>query len=138
MVDIVFATQKLQEKFQKNRGLYITFVDLTKAFHTVSYEDLWKIMVKLGYLEKFVSIIFQFHDGMLAQILDEGGYSHVFSITNRMKQDCVLVLRLFRTICSVMLSDVFNKDKNDIKISLCTDGKLFNLKRLQAKTKVEG
>ena len=28
--------------------LYMTFVDLTKAFDTVSREDLWKIMAKFG------------------------------------------------------------------------------------------
>ena len=37
---MVFAARQLQEKCQEqNRDLYITFVDLTKAFDTVSRED---------------------------------------------------------------------------------------------------
>lgn len=33
------------------------FLDLTKAFDTVSGEDLWKIMSKFGCLEKLNSIV---------------------------------------------------------------------------------
>ena len=39
---------------------------------------------------------------------------------------------------SAMLTNAFNEDKHGIKVNYHTDGKFFNLKRLQAKTKVEG
>ena len=48
-VDMIFAARQLQEKFQEqHRDHYTTFVDLTKAFDTVSREGLWKIMGKFG------------------------------------------------------------------------------------------
>ena len=34
--------------------------------------------------------------------------------------------------------NAFNENEHGIKVNYCTDGKFFNLKRLQAKTKVEG
>ena len=48
MIDMIFATRQRQEKCQEqHRDLYTTFVDLTKAFDTVSRDSLWKIMAKL-------------------------------------------------------------------------------------------
>ena len=46
-IDIVFPTRQPQEKCQEqNTDLYSTYVNLTKAFDTVSREGLWRIMVK--------------------------------------------------------------------------------------------
>ena len=42
---MIFTAKQLQEKCQdQNMDLYMTFVDLTKAFDTVSREGLWKSM----------------------------------------------------------------------------------------------
>ena len=42
---MIFTARQLQEKCQEqNVDLYMTFVDLTKAFDTVSRDGLWKIM----------------------------------------------------------------------------------------------
>lgn len=47
--DMVFVLRQIQEKCrEQNMGLYAAFIDLTKAFDTVSREGLWKIMHKLG------------------------------------------------------------------------------------------
>ena len=46
--DMIFAARQLQEKcIEQHQDLYMTFVDLTKAFDTVSRAGLWKIMRKL-------------------------------------------------------------------------------------------
>lgn len=138
-VDMIFAARQLQEKCQEqNRDLYTTFVDLTKAFDTVSREGLWKIMRKFGCPDKFINMVRQFHDGMLARVLDDGDSSDAFPVTNGVKQGCVLAPTLFSMMFSAMLSDAFcNDEETNIKIRFRTDGKLFNLRRLQAKTKVE-
>ena len=48
-INMVFAARQLQEKCQEqNADLYSTYVDLTKAFDTVSRDGLWRIMVKYG------------------------------------------------------------------------------------------
>ena len=62
---MIFASRQLQEKFQEqNRELFSTYVDLTKAFDTVSRDGLWKIMAKFGIPDKFIAIIRSFHEGM--------------------------------------------------------------------------
>ncbi|KAL8603437.1 hypothetical protein ACOMHN_053104 [Nucella lapillus] len=43
-VDMIFAARQIQEKCkEQNMDLYILFVDLTKAFYTVSRPGLWNI-----------------------------------------------------------------------------------------------
>ena len=64
---MIFTGRQLHEKRQEqNVDLYMAFVDLTKAFITVSRKGIWKIMAKFGYSAKFIAMVRQFHDGMLA------------------------------------------------------------------------
>ena len=56
---------------------------------------------------------------------------------NGVKQGCVLASTLFSMIVTAMLTDAFQDDDNDIPIRYRFDGKLFNLRRLQAKSKVQ-
>jgi len=136
--DMVFAARQLQEKsMEQHQDLYMTFVDLTKAFDTVSREGLWKIMSKFGCPDRFVTIVKQFHDGMMARVLDDGSASDPFQVTNGVKQGCVLAPTLFSLMFSAMLMDAFRESSPGIPIRYRSDGKLFNLRRLQAVTKVK-
>ena len=48
-VDMIFAARQLQEKCQEQYDeLFITFIDLTKVFDTVSRDGLWLIMETFG------------------------------------------------------------------------------------------
>ena len=64
----------------------MTFVDFTKVFDTVSHEGLWKTMAKFGCPAKFIAIVRQFHDGMLARVQNDGEFSDPFPVTNGVKQ----------------------------------------------------
>uniref|UniRef100_A0A0B7BSR0 Reverse transcriptase domain-containing protein n=3 Tax=Arion vulgaris TaxID=1028688 RepID=A0A0B7BSR0_9EUPU len=137
--DMIFAARQLQEKCQEqHRNLYMVFVDLTKAFDTVNREGLWKIMEKFGCPRKFIKIVQQFHEGMMARVLDEGELSEAFHVTNGVKQGCVLAPTLFSMMFAAMLTDVFwEGDEHGVKIRYRTDGNLFNLRRLKSSTKVK-
>ena len=137
-IDLIFTARQLQEKCQEqNVDLYMTFVDLTKAFDTVSREGLWKIMAKIGCPAKFITMVRQFHDGMLARVQNDGESSNPFPVTNEGKQGCVLASTLFSMMISAMLTDTFQDGDNGIPIRFRFDGKLFILRRLQAKSKVQ-
>ena len=79
----------------------------------------------------------QFHDGMLARVQNDGEFSDPFPVTNGVKQGCVLASTLFSMMFSVMLTDAFQDGDNGIPIRYRFVGKLFNLRRLQAKSKVQ-
>ena len=122
-VDMIFTVRQLQEKCrEQNRGLYITFVDLTKAFDTVNRDGLWKIMSKFGCPEKFINIVRLFHDGMEARVKDNGEFSEPFPVTNGVKQGCVLAPTLFSMLFSAMLTDAFRDENVGIEFRSRTDG----------------
>ena len=114
--------------------VYMTFVDLTKAFDTVSREGLWKIMAKFGCPTKFIAMV---RHGMLARVQNNGEFSDPFPVTNGVEQGCVLAPTLFSMMFSAMLTAAFQDGDNGIPIRYRFDGKLFNLRRLQAKSKVQ-
>ena len=75
-IDMICTARQLQEKCQEqNVDLYMTFVDLTKAFDTVSRDGLWKIMAKFGCPPRYIGMVRQFHDGMQARVQNDGEYS---------------------------------------------------------------
>ena len=82
----------------------MTFVDLTKAFDTFSREGLWKIMAKFGCPAKFIVMVRNFHEGMLARVQNDGKFSDPFPVTNG-KQGCVLASTLFSMMFSAILTD---------------------------------
>ena len=136
-VDMIFTVRQLQEKSrEQNKGLFITFVDLTKAFDTVNRDALWKIMSKFGCPEKFVNIVRLFHDGMQARVKDDGQYSEPFPVTNGVKQGCVLAPTLFSMLFSAMLTDAFTGEDVGIELRSRTDGGFYKPQRLKADTKV--
>ena len=102
--DTVFTARQIQGKCQKqNVNLYMTFVDLTKAFDTVSREGLWKIMAKFGCPPKFIAMVRQLHDGVIARVQNDGEFSYPFPVINGVKQGCVLASTLF-SMFSAMLT----------------------------------
>ena len=136
--DMIFAARQLQEKCQEqNRELYTTFVDLTKAFDTVSRKGLWRIMSKFGCPDIFILMVRQFHDGMMAHVLDDGEMSEAFPVSNGVKQGCVLAPTLFSMVFTAMLTNAFQNTDLGIGLRYRVDGGLFNLRRLQAVRKVK-
>ena len=111
--------------------LYMTFVDLIKAFDTVSREGLWKIMAKFGCPTRFIAMARQFHHGMLARVHNDGEFFYPFPVTN------VLAQTLFSIMFSAFLTAAFQDDDNVIPIKYRFERKLFNLRRLQDKVKVQ-
>ena len=72
-----------------------------------------------------------------ARVQNDGEFSDPFPATNGVKQGCVLAQTLFSMMFSAMLTAAFQDGDNGIPIRYHFDGKLFNLRRLQAKSKVQ-
>ena len=94
-------------------------------------------MQKFGYPDKFITLVRQFHDGLLARVQDDGESSWPFPLTNGVKQGCVMAPTLFSMMFSAMLTDAFHDGDNGISLRYQFDLKLFKLWRQQAKTKVQ-
>ena len=136
-IDMIFATRQIQEKCREQQmPLYIAFIDLTKAFDLVSRDGLFKVLKKIGCPEKLLSIIISFHKSMTGVVSFDGEISSSFPITNGVKQGCVLAPTLFGIFFSMLLHYAFKDSTDGIYLHTRSDGSLFHLARLKAKTLV--
>ena len=94
-------------------------------------------MAKFGCPPRFIAMLQQFHDGMQAGVQSDGEFSEPFEVTNGVKQGCVMAPTPFSMMLSVMLMDVFQDSDTGFPIRYRFDVNIFNLRRLQAKTKVQ-
>ena len=76
--------------------------------------DLWKIIATFGCPAKFIAMVRQFHNGMIARVQNDGEFSDPFPVTNGVKQGCVLASTLFSMMFSAMLTVAIQDDDNGI------------------------
>ena len=134
--DMVFSARQLQEKCrEQNKDLYMVFIDLTKAFDTVSRSGLWSLLAKFGCPSKLINIIKQLHEGMIGRVCSDGMESDGFAVTNGVKQGCVIAPSLFSLFFAAMLKEATQDMPQGVTIRF-RPGKIFNLARLRSSTKV--
>ena len=136
-IDMVFSLRQLQEKCREQQmPLYIAFIDLTKAFDLVSRDGLFKILPKIGCPPKLQSMIEYFHTDTKGTVQFNGSSSEPFKIRGDVTQGCVLAPTLFGIFFGMLLKHGFDTTTEGIYLRTRSDGRLFNLTRLRAKTKV--
>ena len=137
-VDMIFALRQLQEKCrEQQKPLYIAFVDLTKAFDLVSRSGLFNLLKKIGCPPKLLELVVHFHKDMHSTVCFNGGTSKAFPVSSGVKQGCVLAPTLFGIFFSMVLHYSFDGCEEGIYVRTRTDGNLYNISRLRAKTKTK-
>ena len=79
-------------------------------------------------------MIRSFHDNMQGTVQYDGSSSDPFPINSGVKQGCVLATALFGIFFSFLLKHAFDSSDDGVYIHTRSNGKLFNLSRLRAKT----
>ena len=103
---MIIVLKQTQEKCrEQNIDLYAAFVDLIKAFDTVSRDGLWKILARLGCPPKFLTILRQLLEGQQGQVTHNGSLWGSFPMSNGVKQGCVMAPTLFCIFFSIMLRE---------------------------------
>ena len=97
-----------------------------------------EILARLGCPPKFITIFRQLREGQKGQVKHSRSLWDSFSISNGVKQGCVLDPTLFSIFFSIMRREAKEDLPDGIYIRFRTDGSLFNLRRLLACTKTIG
>ena len=136
--DMIFSAREGQEKCrEQGRDICLAFIDLTKAFDSVNKEAPWACLARLGCPPKFVNITRQLHEGMKGCVLYDGEQYGSFNINTGVKQGCVIAPTLFSIFLAAFISLAAVDQAKGVGIIYRTDGELFNIRRLKAKTKVK-
>ena len=116
--------------------LYLAFINLTKAFDLLSRSGLFKLVQKIGCPPHLLAVVTSFHDNMHSTVCFNVATSEAFPVSSGVKQSRVLAPTLFGIFFSMLLQYAFKDCSEGVYIHTRADGKLFNIARLRAKTKV--
>ena len=92
-------------------------------------KGLFHLLEKIGCPQKLLKVVMSFHEDMKGSVLP-------VPIKSGVKQGCVLAPTPFGIFFSLLLSHAFSESEDGVFLHTRPDGKLFNLSRLRAKTKV--
>jgi len=97
--EAIHLLRQLIERFrERKRNLHMVFIDLEKAYDKVLRELLWRTLMKKGVLIKYIEIINDMYDGVVANVRTCGGITNDFSITIGLHQESALSPFLFVTV----------------------------------------
>ena len=102
---MMFVVRRLQELARKkDTPMYLSLIDLTKAFDSVDRTLLWDALARFGVPRRMLAVIRQFHDGMQACVrLDDGECSDKFDVGQGLRRGCVLAPMLFNMFFTAVL-----------------------------------
>ena len=79
--DAIFIVRQIQERFlEKNRDLWMAFVDLEKVFDRVPREVVWWALRCLGVEEWLVTVIIAMYEGVATAVKMNEGESDGFEV----------------------------------------------------------
>ena len=113
-MDQIFALRNiLEQSIEWNSPLCINFIDFQKAFDSIHWESLWRILQAYGIPPKIISLIKMFYVNFECSIILENTLTESFPVKSGVRQGCILSPILFLvTIDWVMRQTT----------SLCTHG----------------
>ena len=114
-VDALFLVRRLQEEYmQKDRKLYLCFVDLEKAFDRVPRKVVeWSLRVK-GVPEVIVKAVMSLYEGATTRVRVGSAVSDKFSVKVGVHQGSVLSPLLFAIVMDVVTEDARNGTLHEI------------------------
>ncbi|XP_071954136.1 uncharacterized protein [Antedon mediterranea] len=81
-------------QMSENADLFICFVDYSKAFDNARYNQLWSIMMKMGF-PAYVKLIRKLYQDQQSAVRLECGTTDWFTIEKGIRQGCILSPALF-------------------------------------------
>ena len=125
------ARQLINMSHEFKQRLYACFIDLKKAYDSINRQALWRILEQYGVQERVLTLIKDLHEETEACVREYGATSKWFSISNGVKQGCILAPLLFNVFIDFIIKQTLAEVPTDIgvEIQYRMDGKLDRMKR---------
>ena len=123
--DMIFLIRQLLEKSWEHRAkVFVTFVDLRKAYDSIPRRALWIALGKLGLPESIIHLIRSFHQDMSAQIRLGENLLDPLTVTNGLRQGCCMAPVLFNLYLTVVIERWQGKVKDHPDIGIVNRAEL--------------
>ncbi len=102
--DHIFSISQVVEKcFEHRTSAYLVFIDLRKAYDSVSRPALWRGLQLLGVPPVLIQLIASFHHGMIAKVRVGGSHTKEIPVNNGLRQGCSMSPVLFNLFFELVL-----------------------------------
>ena len=96
--------QLIEKTLEHEDTLYLTFVDLRKAYDSVPRAVMWRVLEKYGFPPRMVSLIRSFHEGMTAELRMQGeALEGEVEVRNGLRQGCTIAPTLFNLFFNLVI-----------------------------------
>ncbi len=114
----------MEKMIEKNEKMYVAFVDLEKAYDTVSRKKLWRVLE--GYKNicgKLLTGIKALYEGSQACVRVESRVSQWFEIRQGVRQGCVLSPVLFNIFMDKVMREAMESWRGGVQMLNVHTGK---------------
>ncbi len=133
--DQIFSVNQFIEKlFEHRTPGFLVFIDLRKAYDSVSRGALWHGLQVLGVPLSLVQLIASFHTGMSAKVRVGNSFTGQIAVNNGLRQGCSMAPVLFNLFFALVLekwrmemAEVY--PDHEVAFRLNINGNLFNRPR---------
>ena len=102
-VDMIFCARQLMENNPK-MYMYMLFVDLCKAYDSISHQALWLVLRKYGIHVPPV-LIQSLREGMKAEVTVDGSTTPAIDVNSSLRQGCTIAPSLFSLYFNLVMED---------------------------------
>lgn len=85
----------LEQSLKWNASLYVKFLDDEKAFDSVDWEMLWKLLRHDGVSAKLTNMIGNSYEGLTCRVLHRHQLTDIFQVRTGVRKGCLLSPFLF-------------------------------------------
>ena len=116
--DQIFAVKQIVEKtIEKDKKTYMAFVDLEKAYDSVSREKLWKVLDEYGVKGKLLRAIQALYVDGRARVKVGRMEFELFSVYRGVRQGCTLSPWLFNVFMDRVTREAKRLFRSEVKLS---------------------
>ena len=117
--DQIFVLRNIIEQcYEWNACLYLTFVDFEKAFDSIYRQKMWDILRVYGVPNKIRSIIQDLYDDNKCSVVCDGKLSPWFEVRSGVRQGCMLSPMLFLITLDWVMNRVTKEERSGIQWTL--------------------
>jgi Reverse transcriptase (RNA-dependent DNA polymerase)/Endonuclease-reverse transcriptase len=121
-IDLIFTIRNMMEKkWEKREDLYMTFLDLEKAFDNLPREKVWECLRKKEVEEGTITRIQSMYKNCKSRVRTLEGHTDWITVEKGVRQGSVMSPLLFIVVMDEMLGEVENGEEGDSKTGIYAD-----------------
>ena len=122
-IEQIFALEQIIEKaIEFNNPVFIVFIDFTKAFDSIKFDCLWKLLGETSINKRYIKLLKSTYDDSTASIKTDIGISRPVKILKGVKQGDILSALLF----CIVIAAIISKAEHDCKTGYSIGGQILS------------